>query len=851
MLTKVLFVHSVDSELIHRYTVLAGSYCLLRYIENVHNFTFCEHTLKIEHANCYSNMLIDNQTALDLELIRNRRTGNQKESLFGVLNYTKTIGGERLLRANILRPNLDLVTINTRLDFVEMMLQQEQYLLEISEILSEFPDLERLLSGLSTSSPSISLKSAKVGIDTLIYLKSSLDLLSTRLAPTLQLLQKSIRSKDASAKVTGKRMHNEMKGSQAEPDALNDSLLEIFLKNFGAEGFTTLYKRLENVLTESTRYSSSPEVMRHQECFALRELAAYQHDLNTVDSDISSSERGCNENLSRLQIQLAVARTSFLQCVEDIHVQADLYSDLIAKWPDDSNNSHDDSIAEICSSAKKAKTANIKVKYSSQRGYHLVIPLSEFPMDRLNGNVSLPDVFIQPIMQSKSIICTTAQVSSLSDRAQEAISTALQLTHTLIRTTIDEIRTQSLKDLHAFVDSISLMDMLLSFSNLVHFSSNTFCRPILTTSHLLSSNSSHGGSHGDNVDNDNDTIMLLERSRHPIICEQSSRGAKQSFVENSLLIDPTNSQVHIVTGVNGCGKSTFIKQVAMITVMAQIGCFLPCVSATIPLRDKLFTRLSSQDDMENNLSTFQLEMKETAYILEHVTDRSLVIIDELGRGSSLVDGLSIAFAVAEYLATHTKAFTLFATHFPQITQLSQLYPNVRNIHMKTELVRCAAGTEQVNVSLANSSGSHNRYNRLLHHYNLHLGFNKIQQGYGIMCSEDISLDSNLIQDALRYQSTLSDLYPMLLGDKNIVSRNLAPRDCEKNLQVESWCREILDRLVQRCNEVDICPPSQKNSECISPSSLLAYRKIFHEIQDEFFPQDQISHSMSSECHEDN
>lgn len=114
MLSKVTLPHSVDSDLIRRYTVLAGTYCLCRYIENIHNFVFGEHTLRIKHANSSNNMLMDGQTALNLELICNAQSGSQGESLFGVINYTKTIAGERLLRTNILRPCFDLVTINTR-----------------------------------------------------------------------------------------------------------------------------------------------------------------------------------------------------------------------------------------------------------------------------------------------------------------------------------------------------------------------------------------------------------------------------------------------------------------------------------------------------------------------------------------------------------------------------------------------------------------------------------------------------------------------------------------------------------------------------------------------------------------
>jgi DNA mismatch repair protein MSH4 len=464
------------------------------------------------------------------------------------------------------------------------------------------------------------------------------------------------------------------------------------------------------------------------------------------------------ENISRLQILLAIARTSFLQCVEDIHLQAATYSQQLAGLVEAGGLEDADPIKEV----------KIKVKFSSLRGYHLIIPAAALRQGGVGGGMdSLPEVFVQPIMLTNSIACTTLEVSSLSDRAQEAISSALSLTHALLRDTIEGIRLHFLKDLHAFVDSVSLMDMLMSFTNLVHHSTSVYCRPTLTVAPVQDS----GGAAKDEGEDpmDHRPIMLLEKSRHPIISELSrfGHGRGQAFVENSVLVDSSVSQVQVVTGVNGCGKSTLIKQIALITILAQIGCFVPCVSAVLPLRDRLFSRLSSADDLENNMSTFHLEMKEIAYILDNVTNASLVIIDELGRGSSNVDGLSVAFAVCEHLALHSTAFILFATHFTQITQLARLYPNIQNVHLKTELHM--TGREE-------GLGVHERHGRnavtnskIIHHYSLYLGPFDIQYGYGILVSEHMSLDFGLIQDAKHFQAILQTTYPSLLGNEDAVA----------------------------------------------------------------------------------
>jgi DNA mismatch repair protein MutS len=141
--------------------------------------------------------------------------------------------------------------------------------------------------------------------------------------------------------------------------------------------------------------------------------------------------------------------------------------------------------------------------------------------------------------------------------------------------------------------------------------------------------------------------------------------------------------IRIITGPNMSGKSTFLRQVALIVLMAQIGSFVPASSATIGLVDRIFTRIGAQDEIHAGQSTFMVEMIETANILNHASPRSLLILDEIGRGTSTYDGLSIAWAVVEYIHNHPrlKARTLFATHYHELTQLSELLPGVRNYNV--------------------------------------------------------------------------------------------------------------------------------------------------------------------------
>ena len=175
------------------------------------------------------------------------------------------------------------------------------------------------------------------------------------------------------------------------------------------------------------------------------------------------------------------------------------------------------------------------------------------------------------------------------------------------------------------------------------------------------------------------TVLDIRDGRHPVV-EESLQGER--FVPNDAVFEE-GEIIRIITGPNMSGKSTFLRQVALIVLMAQIGSFVPASSATIGLVDRIFTRIGAQDEIHAGQSTFMVEMIETANILNHASPRSLLILDEIGRGTSTYDGLSIAWAVVEYIHNHPrlKARTLFATHYHELTQLSELLPGVRNYNV--------------------------------------------------------------------------------------------------------------------------------------------------------------------------
>ena len=172
--------------------------------------------------------------------------------------------------------------------------------------------------------------------------------------------------------------------------------------------------------------------------------------------------------------------------------------------------------------------------------------------------------------------------------------------------------------------------------------------------------------------------LSLKAARHPVIEDFMEDG---TFVPNDIHFDAKDGNFVIITGPNMAGKSTVMRQVALIALMAQVGSFVPAESASIGLVDKIFTRVGASDNLSRGQSTFMVEMTETATILNNATDRSLIILDEIGRGTSTYDGLSIAWSVVEYLHNTTKARTLFATHYHELTGLSESLERVSNQHI--------------------------------------------------------------------------------------------------------------------------------------------------------------------------
>ena len=217
--------------------------------------------------------------------------------------------------------------------------------------------------------------------------------------------------------------------------------------------------------------------------------------------------------------------------------------------------------------------------------------------------------------------------------------------------------------------AIAQLDVLVNFARIA--ASRNYSRPQFTSG---KAEPGSGAKHGS---------LLIAGGRHPVI-EKLLEERGERFVPNDLYLDDETQFLLIITGPNMGGKSTYLRQAALISILAQMGSFVPAAEAKLPVLDRVFTRIGASDNLARGRSTFLVEMSEVAAILNTATSASLVLLDEVGRGTSTFDGLSIAWAVVEALHAGARPKTLFATHYHELTELEQLLPGVKNVHVAVQ-----------------------------------------------------------------------------------------------------------------------------------------------------------------------
>ncbi len=288
---------------------------------------------------------------------------------------------------------------------------------------------------------------------------------------------------------------------------------------------------------------------------------------------------------------------------------------------------------------------NLKVGYNKVFGYYIEVSKGqtslvkdEFGWER-KQTLSTGERFTTPVLKEKENIILGAEEKIVS------------LEYKLFMDIREVIKRYS-KSLQQTARIISEIDMLQAFS--IVSDNYKFVRPTLT----------------------NDKTIKLIDCRHPVV----EQVMKEQYIPNDIVMDHTTN-ILLITGPNMAGKSTYMRQCAITVIMAQIGCFVPCKEATLPIFDKIFTRIGASDDLVSGESTFMVEMKEANYAIQEATENSLILFDELGRGTATYDGMSLAQAILEYIHDKIKAKTLFSTHYHELTVLEKDLKHLKNVHV--------------------------------------------------------------------------------------------------------------------------------------------------------------------------
>ena len=295
---------------------------------------------------------------------------------------------------------------------------------------------------------------------------------------------------------------------------------------------------------------------------------------------------------------------------------------------------------------EKEKTGikNLKVGFNKVFGYYIEVTKSNLSQ--------VPERYVRKQTLTNAERYITEELKNLENQILGAEEKVVILEYNIFTKIREEIA-KNIVRLQNTATLVSTLDVLSSFAQVAE--DMNYCMP-----HV-----------------DNSGIIDIKAGRHPVIEKMLGTG---EFVENDTYLDKDENRLSIITGPNMAGKSTYMRQVALITLMAQVGSFVPAEEAKIGVVDKIFTRVGASDDLSMGQSTFMVEMMEVATILKEATPNSLVILDEIGRGTSTYDGLSIAWAVAEYIANKEKcgAKTLFATHYHELTELEEKIEGVKN-----------------------------------------------------------------------------------------------------------------------------------------------------------------------------
>ncbi|XP_058190184.1 DNA mismatch repair protein MSH4 isoform X5 [Rhododendron vialii] len=605
---------SLDTYYKQYYLCLAAASATIKWTEAEKGVIITNHSLLVTFNGSFDHMNIDATSVQNLEIIDTLHsalwgTSNKKRSLFHMLKTTRTVGGTRLLRANLLQPLKDIETINARLDCLDELMSNEQLFFGLSQVLRKFPkETDRVLCHFCFKPKKVTnevlgidnARKSQILISSVILLKTALD--------ALPLLSKVL--KDANSFLLG----------------------NVYISVCKNDKYASIRKRIGEVIDEDVLHARVPFVAQTQQCFAVK---------------------------AGIDGLLDISRRSFCDTSEAIHNLANKYREDF-KFP------------------------NLKIPFNKRQGFYFSIPHKD-----IKGK--LPSKFIQVMKHGNNVHCSTLELASVSfattnyhvlhtqflvyglqmellriwdyKNSQLNVRNKSAAAECYIRT---ELCLEALVD--AIREDVSMLTLLAEVLCLLDMIVNSFAHTITTKAvdqYIRPQFTDNGP-------------LAIDAGRHPIL-----ESIHNDFIPNNTFLSEASNMI-IVMGPNMCGKSTYLQQVCLIVILAQIGCYIPAQYGTIRVVDHIFTRMGAVDNLESNSSTFMTEMKETAFIMQNVSQRSLIVMDELGRATSSSDGFAIAWSCCEHLLP-LKAYTIFATHMENLSELATIYPNAKILHFHVDV----------------------------------------------------------------------------------------------------------------------------------------------------------------------
>jgi DNA mismatch repair protein MutS len=654
------------------------------------------HTLKVYAPQQF--LVLDTTTQRNLEILESVR-GERKTSLLGCMDRTVTPMGARLLRDWLTHPLRDAAAIEARQEVVAHFHKNAHQLTDFRETLKDVKDIERSIARLSVGSGNArDLVALKDSLRAIPELKEILENAARLSQPPLATLTETAPQSSVLA-------HTRTISSLREKHG--DRLEQIVQREFG-HGIETLTESEARHLFKAT----DVDTIRTR-IAAARHSASVATNGGTPRGGKSEDGQVIRESITpslhhSSTPTLLSLLTSSITPLPDL---CDLIERAIVEGPPLAlkeggliREGHNARLDELRRASREGKEwiaqlqqreiertgiPSLKVRFNSVFGYYIEVTkthLAKVPADYTRKQtVAGGERFITP------------ELKEMEEKILGAEERANQLEYELFL----ELRKAALDQsapVQQTAAALAQLDVLAGFADLARH--QNYCRPQIENgsasvslangkqepvgrqSPAADSETSAAGENRATADksriqNLKSKIEIVD-GRHPVLEQLLT---EERFVPNDTFLDNAENQILIITGPNMAGKSTYIRQVALITLMAHTGSFVPATRATVSLVDRIFSRIGATDDLARGQSTFLVEMNETANILNNATPQSLVILDEIGRGTSTFDGLSIAWAVAEHLHDAVVCKTLFATHYHELTDLARTHPRVKNYNV--------------------------------------------------------------------------------------------------------------------------------------------------------------------------